>query len=128
MPRDLNAVGVEGQPSHRVIFSRVLGVESRVDALEKTINRNRETARRENVALQKLMEHMLERLGAPEEGGQEATGVYWAIDKVSKRVRPFERRFDQFKGGVKAITFAAVPVGALIWFLDGHRLSTLLGG
>lgn len=99
-----------------------------MEALERTIRTNRETARKENLALQRLMEKMVERLGEPEDGDQKATGMYWALDKVSQRVLPFERRFEQFKGGVKAITVVSVPVGALIWFLDGHKLTHLFGG
>ena len=100
-----------------------------MDALEDTLAANRAATAAESSATHELLKTLINALGEPSNGpAHPATGVYWALDQMGKRVAPFELRFEQFKGGVKAITFAAVPMGVLIWFLAGDKITRLLHG
>lgn len=100
-----------------------------MDALESTMTTNREAVRLENEATHTLLNAVLERLGTPQNGqSHPATGLYWAVETVSERVKPFERLWEQVKGSFKTVAFLALPMGALIWFLAGSKLTTLFHG
>lgn len=100
-----------------------------MDVLERTLASNREASRIENDATHALLKQVIDLVGQPEKGpANPATGVYWAMARVSERVAPFERRFEQTKGAMKALSIGAVPAGLLIWFLAGDKLTKLLHG
>lgn len=98
-------------------------------ALKSTVAADRQVHHDQNAAVLAMMDEVLIRLGKPKSDGvHPSTGLYWAIDAVSERVRPFEAFWLQAKGGVKTVAILAIPVVALIWFLAGDRLTSLLHG
>lgn len=113
----------------RSIEQRLSSVEGDVATLKQTLADNRQAAALENKATHDLLQEVLSSLGKPSNGpSQPASGVYWAIEGVSTRLKPFEQRWEQVKG---ALTTAAVilgPTGALLWFVAGDRLSRLFHG
>lgn len=107
------------------ILARVLHVEGRMDGLETRLQENRDAARKENEATHGLLEEVLMRLGAPQSGADhKATGLYWAVDAVSERVKPFERAWERCKGAV----IVAVPLLGALWWLGGEKLAKLFHG
>lgn len=97
--------------------------------IKQTMTNNRAAASRENKATHDLLETILNRLGEPDNGpAHPASGVYFVVEKVSARLLPFEQRWEQVKGGLAALGVVGLPVGALIWFLSGDKLTKILGG
>lgn len=131
MPGTQGAVGAKSfKPNGaRSIETRVSAVEGRMDALEQTLVDNRAATASESQATHDLLTEVLRAVGKPSNGpGQPASGVYWAIAAVSERLSPFEQRWQQVKGGLTVLAAVGVPSGALIWFMEGHRLTKLFGG
>lgn len=122
------AVGSQDERFQR-IEARTSRVENRMDALEHTIAANRQAGADENKATHGLLQEALRRLGEPMNGpSQPASGLYYAIETVSDRVKPFEKMREWLKGSLATITFIALPGGAVIWFLCGAKLTALLHG
>lgn len=131
MPGSLSAVGAKSfKPNGaRSIENRVSNVEGRMDALEQTLASNRAATAQESQATHELLTEVLSAVGKPSNGpGQPASGVYWAIAAVSERLSPFEQRWQQVKGGLTTIGVILIPLGVLIWFLSGEKLTKLLHG
>lgn len=116
--------------------TRLRKVEGDVATLTNTLKTNREAAAAESVSLLKAIGEMAERLGKPENGdAHPASGLYHVMDKmgeridgVSARVQPFEALWLQVKGGAKTLAAISLPLGALLWFLAGDRLSVFFHG
>lgn len=129
----VRAVGLPKKANgHASIERRLSRVEIDVAALTQTQAANDKASRE----LHGMVTEVLKRLGAPKNGSAEpSTGLYYAMDEVraevnavSARVKPFENIWLQVKGAVKVIAFTSVPVGVLLWFLAGDRLTALLHG
>lgn len=106
------------------IETRVSVVEGRMDALEKTLTANRAAAAQESLTTHRLLTEVVDGLGKSSNGpSQPASGVYWAIEGVSGRLKPFEQRWEQVKGGLATLTVVLAPAAALIWFFGGDRLT-----
>ncbi len=104
-------------------------VEGRMDAVEQMLVANRQAAADESAVTHTLLADVLKSLGHPQDGqAQPATGLYWAIETVSERVKPFERLWEQVKGSFKTVAVLALPVAALLWFLAGDKLTQLFHG
>lgn len=111
------------------IETRLSSVESDVATLKQTLTDNREAAAKENQATHELLQQVIDGLGRPANGpSQPASGVYWAIEGVSSRLKPFEQRWEQVKGGLTTLGAISLPVGALVWFLSGSRITALFHG
>lgn len=125
----ISAVRAVKKPNGHGIETRVSVVEGRMDALETTIAENRKTAAQENQATHDLLQEVLAGLGKPSDGpSRPASGVYWAIEGVSSRLKPFEQRWEQVKGGIATLAAVGLPIGALLWFLESDRLTRLFHG
>lgn len=118
------------------IEARVSGVEvrmdrlePRMDSLEQTLTSNRAAAAAENAATHALLEKVIKGLGAPSDGpSHPASGVYWAIEGVSTRLKPFEQRWEQVKGALATAAVILGPTGALLWFVSGDKIAKLFHG
>ncbi len=96
-----------------------------MDAFEAALAKHAKDAESASKATHNMLAEALARLGTPRNGiGQPASGLYWAIDSVSERVKPFEKWAERFKG----IALIILPAGCVIWFLAGHKLTALLHG
>lgn len=96
-----------------------------MDAFEAALAKHAKDAETSSVATHTLLKEALDRLGTPRNGtGQPATGLYWAIDSVSERVKPFEKWAERFKG----VALIILPAGCVIWFLAGDKITHLLHG
>lgn len=97
--------------------------------IKQTMDANRQAGAQENAATHSLLETLIDRLGEPDNGAMHpASGVYAAVEKVSSRLRPFEQRWEQVKGGLTTLAAVSAPVGALLWFLSGDRITKLFHG
>lgn len=131
MPATQGAVGAKSfRPNGvRSIETRVTAVEGRMDALEQTLVANRAAAAAESTATHKLLQEVIDGLGKPSNGpSQPASGVYWAIEGVSGRLKPFEQRWEQVKGSMTTAAIILGPTGLLLWFLAGDKITKLLHG
>lgn len=97
-------------------------------ALKHAFDSDREERALARAATHTLLGTISDRLGKPPEGPEPATGIYFAIDAVSERVRPFEAMWLQVKGSMKTVAVLIVPIGLLLWFLAGDRLTILFHG
>ncbi len=75
-----------------------------------------------------LLTDISERLGKPKDHLGGATGIYYAVEAVSERVRPFEALWLQVKGSFKTMAVVVPIVALLLWFLAGDRITALLHG
>jgi hypothetical protein len=69
-------------------------------------------------------------IGSPGEkaDGSEATGLYDLIHSLGKRVGKFERLWYQALGAFKVGVPILAASGAVIWFLEGAKITKLLHG
>lgn len=111
------------------IETRVSRVENDVSTLKQTLADNRKATASENEATHDLIKELIEAVGKPENGpGQPASGVYWAVDAVSSRLRPFEQRWEQVKGGLTTLAAVGAPIAAILWFLEGDKVAKIFHG
>lgn len=101
----------------------------RMDAVEAAVKKGREDSSRENAGILAAVRDVSDRLGHPTDGEDKpATGLYWRMETMAKKLSPFERRWEQTKAAMTTVGLMLPPTGALIWFLAGDKLTKLLHG
>lgn len=104
---------------------RDLEIDERFDALEQTIECNRQEVASAHTDLRQQIEKVAVLLGEPPEAANGPTGLFKLVSRLDGRIAPFEALRHKAIGAIMVSGPMLCGFGIILYFLEGDRLKTL---